>query len=81
MRPAVNTLAGSLLAVAGTVLAVVCCAGLPLLVGALGSVALGSIVIGAPALAVALLIAMLLMRRRRRGCPSSVALRSEPRRF
>jgi hypothetical protein len=44
-------------------------------------VALGSIVIGAPALAVALLIAMLLMHRRRRGCPSSVALRSEPRRF
>jgi len=66
-----NTLAGTLLAVAGTALAVVCCAGLPILVGVLGSVALGSILIGAPALAVALLIVMLALQRRRK-CSSTV---------
>ncbi len=72
-----NSLAGTLLAVAGTALAVVCCAGLPLLAGALGSTAVGSILIGAPALAVALLLVTLALQRRRRGCSASVVRGSE----
>jgi hypothetical protein len=77
LRPSVNTLAGTLLAVGGTALAVLCCAGPALVVGALGGVAVGSMVIGAPALAVAILIVSLALQHRRRRCPSSVALRIE----
>jgi hypothetical protein len=77
MRAVSNSLAGTLLAVAGTALAVVCCVGLPLLAGALGSAAVGSILVGAPALAVALLLVVLALEPRRRGCPSSVVRGSE----
>jgi hypothetical protein len=72
MRAGLNAVSGALLAVAGLALAVVCCAGLPIVVGVLGGSAVGSILIGAPALAVALLLVMFVVQRRRLKCPSAV---------
>ena len=52
------------------VLAVACCAGLPLLVGLAGGLALGTVLgVGAGVLAVGVLMALALVRlRRRRAC-------------
>ncbi len=59
--------------------AVVCCAGLPLLAGVLGGVALGSVLgVGAGLLAVIVVIALVVVRaRRQRACATA---RVTPRR-
>ncbi len=53
--------------------AVVCCAGLPLVAGVLGGVALGSVLgVGAGALAVVVVIALVAARaRRQRACATA----------
>ena len=55
--------------------AVVCCAGLPLVVGVLGGVALGSVLgVGAGALAVIVVIVLVVARaRRQRACATARA--------
>ncbi len=58
--------------------AVVCCAGLPLLAGLLGGIALGSVLgVGVGALAVVIVSALIVARgRRQRACaPPDVAMR------
>jgi hypothetical protein len=75
---------GSSLALGTAALAVVCCAGLPLLIAAVGGLTLGA-VLGLAGLAVALgLIALLLViRARRRACsprtPEVRKVKVEPR--
>lgn len=53
--------------------AVVCCAGLPLVAGVLGGVALGSVLgVGAGVLAVVVVIALVVLRaRRQRACATA----------
>jgi len=55
--------------------AVVCCAGLPLVAGVLGGVALGSVLgVGAGALAAVVVIALVVVRaRRQRACATARA--------
>ncbi len=57
--------------------AVVCCAGLPLLAGVLGGVALGSVLgVGAGVVAVVIVIALVVVRvRRQRACAVDVGTR------
>gem|GEM_PF-2573694 len=57
--------------------AVVCCAGLPLLAGVLGGVALGSVLgVGMGVLAVGVVIALVVVRaRRQRVCAVDVGMR------
>lgn len=69
-RPAPSGAKGALVAVAVAVFAVVCCAGLPLLVAAAGSVALGSLLGAGAGIAAALtLLAVVLVGiKHRRAC-------------
>lgn len=57
--------------------AVVCCAGLPLVAGVLGGVALGSVLgVGAGALAVVVAIVLVVVRARRQGACASESSRA-----
>jgi len=66
-RPSPSGAKGAVAAIAITVFAVVCCAGLPLLAAAAGSVALGSAIgAGAGIAATATLVAVVIVRVERR---------------
>ncbi len=69
-RPSPSGAKGAVAAIAITVFAVVCCAGLPLLAAAAGSVALGSAIgAGSGIAATVTLVAVVIVRvKRRRAC-------------
>lgn len=78
MTPKRTPIGGGLVAVGVAALAVVCCAGLPLLVGVLGGLALGTVLgVGAGVVALVVLVTAVFVTRRRRAAACRIA--DEPR--
>ncbi len=74
MEPKRTPIGGGLVALGVAALAVLCCAGLPLLVGVLGGLALGTVLgAGAGVVALVVLTTAVLVTRRRRAAACRIA--------
>jgi hypothetical protein len=74
MKPKRTPIGGGLIALGVAALAVLCCAGLPLLVGVLGGLALGAVLgVGSGVVALVVLVTAVLVTRHRRAAACRIA--------